>query len=132
MSEALGYKLLKAHDLIISPAFVVIKAANELHTKTTRLNEMGQTGLVTVLHQSPILLCYPSFECQRTDPPRSDFGALYNCKRIIDVNNKITNGFLDVRMSEQNLDCSQVACCLIDQQRFRPAHRMFRTHAHQD
>ena len=39
----IGYSLLKAHDLITSPAYVVIKAANEFHTKTTRLNEMWQT-----------------------------------------------------------------------------------------
>ncbi len=33
----------EAHDLITSPAFVVIKAANEFKDKTTRLNEMWQT-----------------------------------------------------------------------------------------
>ena len=43
VSEASVYRLLKAHDLITSPAFVVIKAANEFHTKTTRPNEMWQT-----------------------------------------------------------------------------------------
>jgi len=43
VSEATVYRLLKAHDLITSPAYVVIKAANEFHTKTTRPNEMWQT-----------------------------------------------------------------------------------------
>ena len=43
VSEASVYRLLKAHDLITSPAYVVIKAANEFHTKTTRPNEMRQT-----------------------------------------------------------------------------------------
>ncbi|TXH01518.1 MAG: IS3 family transposase, partial [Rhodocyclaceae bacterium] len=43
VSEATVYRLLKAHDLITSPAFVVIKAANEFHTKTVRPNEMWQT-----------------------------------------------------------------------------------------
>jgi putative transposase len=43
VSEATVYRLLKAHDLITSPAYVVIKAANEFHTKTTRANEMWQT-----------------------------------------------------------------------------------------
>ena len=43
MSEATVYRLLKVHDLIASPAYVVIKAANEFHTKTVRPNEMWQT-----------------------------------------------------------------------------------------
>jgi putative transposase len=43
VSEATVYRLLKAHDLITSPAYVVIKAADEFHTKTTRPNEMWQT-----------------------------------------------------------------------------------------
>jgi hypothetical protein len=40
VSEASVYRLLKAHDLITSPAFMVIKAANEFKHKTTRPNEM--------------------------------------------------------------------------------------------
>ena len=40
VSEATVYRLLKAHDLITSPAYTVIKAANEFHHKTTRPNEM--------------------------------------------------------------------------------------------
>ena len=43
VSEATVYRLLKAHDLITSPAFVVIKAADRFHTPTTRVNEMWQT-----------------------------------------------------------------------------------------
>jgi putative transposase len=43
VSEASVYRLLKAHDLITSPAFVVIKADNEFKDKTTRPNEMWQT-----------------------------------------------------------------------------------------
>ena len=43
VSEATVYRLLKAHDLITSPAFVVIKAADEFKDKTTRPNEMWQT-----------------------------------------------------------------------------------------
>lgn len=43
MSEASVYRLLKAHDLITSPAFVVIKAANEFKDKTTAPNQMWQT-----------------------------------------------------------------------------------------
>jgi putative transposase len=43
VSEATVYRLLKAHDLITSSAYVVIKAADQFHTKTTRPNEMWQT-----------------------------------------------------------------------------------------
>ena len=42
-SEASVYRLLKAHDLITSPAFVVIKAADEFRDKTTAINQMWQT-----------------------------------------------------------------------------------------
>src|SRR5690606_33736551 len=41
-SEATVYGRLRAHGLITSPAYVVIKAAEQFHTKTTRLNEMWQ------------------------------------------------------------------------------------------
>jgi hypothetical protein len=37
------YRLLKTHDLITSPAYVVIKAADQFHARTTRPNEMWQT-----------------------------------------------------------------------------------------
>src|SRR5690606_19315808 len=37
------YRLLKAHDLITSPAFIVIKAADEFHDKTTAPNQLWQT-----------------------------------------------------------------------------------------
>ena len=43
VSEATVYRLLKAHDLITSPAFVVVKAADAFHTRTARPNEMWQT-----------------------------------------------------------------------------------------
>ncbi len=43
MSEASVYRLLKAHDLITNPAFVVIKAADEFKEKTTRANQLRQT-----------------------------------------------------------------------------------------
>ncbi len=43
VSEATVYRLLKAHDLITSPAFMVIKAADAFHTRTTRPNQMWQT-----------------------------------------------------------------------------------------
>ena len=40
VSEASVYRLLKAHDLITSPAFVVIKASNEFKDKTTAANQL--------------------------------------------------------------------------------------------
>ena len=43
VSEASVYRLLKAHDLITSPAFIVIKAADELKDKTTAPNQLWQT-----------------------------------------------------------------------------------------
>lgn len=43
VSEASVYRLLKAHDLITSPAFIVIKANNEFKDKTKAPNEMWQT-----------------------------------------------------------------------------------------
>ena len=43
VSEASVYRLLKAHDLITSPAFIVIKAANAFKDKTTAPNQLWQT-----------------------------------------------------------------------------------------
>jgi transposase InsO family protein len=43
VSEASVYRLLKAHDLITSPAFVVVKAADEFKDKTTAPNQLWQT-----------------------------------------------------------------------------------------
>lgn len=43
VSEASVYRLLAAHDLIASPAFVVVKAADEFHTKTTAPDQLWQT-----------------------------------------------------------------------------------------
>ena len=45
VSEAFVYRLLKAHDLITSPAFVVIKAADQFKHKTTAPNQLWQTDL---------------------------------------------------------------------------------------
>lgn len=43
VSEASVYRLLKAQDLITSPAYVVIKAADEFKDKTTAPNQLWQT-----------------------------------------------------------------------------------------
>jgi len=59
VSEASVYRLLISHDLITSPAFIVMKAANEFRDKTTAPNQLWQTdftylkviGLGVVLSQ---------------------------------------------------------------------------------
>jgi len=43
VSEASVYRLLKAHDLITSPAFIVMKAASEFRDKTTAVHQLWQT-----------------------------------------------------------------------------------------
>ena len=43
VSEVSTYRILKAHDLITSLAFIVIKAANEFRDKTTAINQPWQT-----------------------------------------------------------------------------------------
>jgi putative transposase len=43
VSEASVYRLLKAHDLITSPAYIVMKAADEFEDKTTAPNQLWQT-----------------------------------------------------------------------------------------
>ena len=43
VSEASVCRLLKAHDLIASPAYIVIKAAEEFRDKTTAPNQLWQT-----------------------------------------------------------------------------------------
>jgi putative transposase len=43
VSKSSVYRLLKAHDLITSPAFIVMKAADEFKDKTTAINQLWQT-----------------------------------------------------------------------------------------
>ena len=43
MSEAPVYRILKSYDLITSPAYVVVSAADEFRDKTTRPNQLWQT-----------------------------------------------------------------------------------------
>src|SRR4029077_17744079 len=44
VSEASAYRLLKVNDLIASPAYIVIKAAEEFTDKTTAPNQLWQTN----------------------------------------------------------------------------------------
>ncbi len=43
VSEASVYRILKSYDLITSPAYVVLSAADEFHDKTSRPNQLWQT-----------------------------------------------------------------------------------------
>ena len=43
VSEASVYRLLKARNMITSPAYITIKAADEFHEKTVRPNQLWQT-----------------------------------------------------------------------------------------
>ena len=43
VSEASVYRLLKAHDLITSPAFILLKAADHFAQPTTAINQLWQT-----------------------------------------------------------------------------------------
>ena len=43
VSEASVYRLLKAHDLVPSPAFIVVKAADVFKDKTSAPNQLWQT-----------------------------------------------------------------------------------------
>lgn len=43
LSEATVYRILKEHDLITSPAWIVMKAADKFHQPTTAINQLWQT-----------------------------------------------------------------------------------------
>ncbi len=43
VSESTVYRLLKAQDLIASPAFIVMQAADQFSHPTTRVNQLWQT-----------------------------------------------------------------------------------------
>ena len=43
VSEASVYRLLKSLDLITSPEFIAVKAADEFRDKTTEINQLCQT-----------------------------------------------------------------------------------------
>ena len=45
VSEVSVYRLLRSHDLITSPAFIVMKAASEFRDKTTAPNQLLLSGM---------------------------------------------------------------------------------------
>src|SRR5262249_26864449 len=53
--EASVYRLPKARDLIASPAFIVMKAADEFSDKTTAPNQLWQTDFTYLLHRPRLL-----------------------------------------------------------------------------
>src|SRR5262249_52673706 len=52
VSEASVYRLLKAHDLISSPAFIMMKAAGEVKDRATAPNQLSHTDF-PYLHVIP-------------------------------------------------------------------------------
>src|SRR5262249_7150104 len=75
VSEAMVYRLLKARDLIASPAFIVIKASDAFKGKTTAPNQVWQTDFtdLKVMRASGLDQAKPA------DRPRlqSDNGSSY-------------------------------------------------------
>ena len=62
VSEASVYRLLKAHDLITSPAFVVIKAADEFRTRPRRRTSCGRpTSPISRSSAGAGFTCRPSW-----------------------------------------------------------------------
>ena len=47
-SKSTVYRVPKAHDLITSPAFIVLKAANEFKDKTTAINPLWQPNFTYI------------------------------------------------------------------------------------
>ena len=54
-------------------------------------------------------------------PGNSDVNLFCYCQRIIDLNAKIPDRALDLRVAEQELDGSKIASAPIDQGRLRPS-----------
>ena len=52
---------------------------------------------------------------------RSDFRTLRESQGIFDIDAEISNGALDLRVAEQDLNGTQVVSPLVDQRCFRPA-----------
>ena len=60
VSESSVYRLLKSHDLISSPAFIVMKAASEFKDKTTAINQMSLSALLCIACRAASKLILPT------------------------------------------------------------------------
>jgi len=47
-------------------------------------------------------------------PPKSDFCSLSKYEGVVNVHAQISYGVFDFRVSEQDLDCSQITSCMVD------------------
>jgi len=87
VSEASVYRLLKAHDLITSPAFIVMKAADEFKDKTTAPNQLWQTDFtylkVTGWGWFYLSTCSTTLEARLTCCPFAWRGAADSSRRVV-------------------------------------------------
>jgi hypothetical protein len=74
ISESSVYRLLKAPDLIISPAFIVITAAAEFSDKTTSPNQLWQTDFTYRASRSEKSGRHECIEKEEFDEPASCCG----------------------------------------------------------
>ena len=51
VSESSVYRLLKAHDLITSPAYVLMSASDSFKNPTRRVHELWQTDFTYLSHR---------------------------------------------------------------------------------
>lgn len=63
VSEASVYRLLKSHDRIISPAFAVIKAADQFKGMTTAPDQMWQTDVTYMKVNGLGVITLPKNRC---------------------------------------------------------------------
>jgi len=68
--------MLRAHELITSPAFIVIKAASEFKDKTTAINQLWQTDF-TYLKVLGLGLVLSQYDLGRLQPLYHLMEALY-------------------------------------------------------